>query len=113
MIKYFAMIKRKDGLTQSEFLHHWKERHGPLAAKVIPGFKKYIQCHPIKVTGIEFSVDGIAEIWWENLESLQNYFLWRQSDEAIVLKKDEEEFMDTSQTVRFIAEEHVIAEREI
>ena len=112
MMKSFHMLKKKAGLTREEFLRHWKEIHGPLAAKMIPGRRKYIQCHPIsaKVQGVEFEMDGIAEFWWENLQSYQNYITWRQTNDAKVLIKDEEEFLDTSQTKRFFAEEKVIKE---
>jgi uncharacterized protein (TIGR02118 family) len=111
MIKSFAMLKKKASFTQEEFLRYWKEKHGPLAAKVIPGLRKYVQHHPIKIAGVEFKIDGIAEIWWDDLQSLENYFAWRRSAEAKVLIADEEKFIDASQTIRFFAEEHVIVER--
>jgi uncharacterized protein (TIGR02118 family) len=111
MIKCFFMIKKKINFTQEEFLRYWKEKHGPLAAKAIPGLKKYVQYHPVEVPGVEFKIDGIAEIWWDNLQSLENYLAWRRSAEAKVLIADEEKFVDTSQSIRFFAEEQVIVER--
>jgi uncharacterized protein (TIGR02118 family) len=111
MIKSFAILKKKDDLTQDEFLRYWKEKHGPLAAEVIPGLRKYIQCHPIRVSGIEFEIDGIAELWWDSLESYQSYSqTWRPSEEGKVLREDEEKFIDTSRLVRFLAEEQFIVE---
>ncbi len=111
MIKSFAILKKKAGLTQKEFCRYWREEHGPLAAKVIPGLRKYVQCHPVKLPGFEFAMDGIVELWWDDVKSLQNYFIWRQSEEASVLIEDEKKFIDTSQMVRFFAEEHIIVER--
>jgi uncharacterized protein (TIGR02118 family) len=105
------MIKKKASFTQEEFLRYWKEKHGPLAAKVIPGLRKYVQHHPVRIPGVEFKIDGIAEIWWDNLQSLENYLAWRQSAEAKVLIADEGKFIDTSQTLRLFAEEQVIVER--
>lgn len=112
MIKSFSMIKRKSDLTQDKFLQYWRETHGPLAAKAVPGFRKYIQWHPVKVSGpgVQVPIDGIAEFWWDNLESLENYLSWRQSEEARVLKQDEEKFIDTSQLAKFYGKEHVIVE---
>ena len=110
MIKSFTILKKKTGLTQQDFCRYWKEEHGPLAARVVPGLRKYVQCHPVGLHGIEFAMDGIVEIWWDNLKSLQNYFIWRQSEEARVLIEDEEKFIDTSQMIRFFAEEQVIVE---
>jgi len=108
MIKTFTFIKKKAGLSREEFLRHWKEIHGPLAAKVVPGFKRYAQLHP--VPGFDTDIDGIVEFWWDSQESFENFLSWKQTDEAKVLKEDEEKFVDTSQWVRFVAEEHVIAE---
>jgi hypothetical protein len=89
MVKSFTFIKKKAGLTQEEFLRYWKEKHGPLAARVVPGLRKYIQCHP---------------------ESHRSFLTWRQSEEAKILREDEEKFIDTSKWVRFVAEEHIIVD---
>jgi len=109
MIKSLTFLKRKPGLSREEFLRHWKEKHGPLAAKVVPGLKKYVQCHP--VPGIESDIDGIVELWWDSPESFQAFLTWRQSDAANVLKEDEEKFVDTRQWTRFVAQEYLIVEK--
>ena len=109
MIKSLTFIKRKPGLSREEFLTYWIEKHGPLAAKVVPGLRKYVQCHP--VAGFESDIDGIVELWWDSPESFQAFLSWRQSDAAQILKDDEEQFVDTSRWVRFVAEEHLIIEK--
>jgi uncharacterized protein (TIGR02118 family) len=108
MVKSFTFIKKKAGLTREEFLRYWKEKHGPLAATVVPGLRKYIQCHPIP--GFESEIDGIVELWWDNPESHRSFLNWRQSEEAKILREDEEKFIDISQMVRFLAEEHIIVD---
>ncbi len=114
MIKSLTLLKKKASLTRDEFLRHWLEKHGSLAAKIIPGRKTYIQCHPIpiNVPGVEFEIDGIAEFWWDDLKAYQNYITWRQSNEAKPLIEDEKRFIDMSQMKRFFAEEKIIAEGE-
>jgi uncharacterized protein (TIGR02118 family) len=109
MIKSLTFLKKKPGLNKEEFLRYWKEKHGPLAAKVVPGLKKYVQCHP--VPGFESDIDGIVELWWDSPESFQAFLSWRQTDAAQVLKDDEEQFVDTRRWVRFVAEEHLIVEK--
>ncbi|MCK4988529.1 MAG: EthD domain-containing protein [Desulfobacterales bacterium] len=109
MIKSLTFLKRKPGLSREKFLRYWKEKHGPLAAKSVPGLKKYVQCHP--VPGFQSDIDGIVELWWDSPESFQAFLAWRQSDEAKVLKEDEEQFVDTSRWVRFVAQEHLIIEK--
>lgn len=106
MVKSFTFLKKKAGLTQEEFLRYWKEKHGPLAARVVPGLRKYIQYHP--VPGFESEIDGIVELWWDNPELYRSFLAWRQSEEAKILREDEEKFVDTSKWVRFVAEEHII-----
>ncbi len=108
MIKCFSMIKRKANLTQDEFLRHWKEVHAPIIVEHMPGLRKYVQNHPVRVPGVESQIDGIAETWWDDVESFQNYLTWRQSDKGKVLIDDEQILVDTSEIVRFVAEEHVI-----
>ena len=109
MIKSLTFLKKKPGLSKEEFLRYWKEKHGPLAARVVPGLKKYVQCHP--VPGFESDIDGVVELWWDSPEAFQAFLSWRQTDAAQVLKDDEDQFVDTSRWVRFVAEEHLIVER--
>jgi uncharacterized protein (TIGR02118 family) len=111
MVKSFGIVRRKPSLTPGEYERYWKESHGPLAAKVIPGLRKYIQNHGIKMPGLEIDIDGISEIWWDNIEALQNYLTWRQTEDAKVLIEDEKKFIDTSRTQRFFAVEHVVVEK--
>jgi len=96
-------------LSGEQFLRHYKEIHGPLAARVVPGLKKYVQCHPIP--GFESEFDGITELWWDSPESFRAYLSWRQSDASQVLREDEAKFVDTSGLVRFVAQEHLIVEQ--
>jgi uncharacterized protein (TIGR02118 family) len=110
MIKSVAVIKRRPGLTREEFCRYWKTEHGPLASRIIPGLRKYVQCHPVAIVGIEIEFDGIAEIWWDNTEALEQYLGWRKTNEARPLIEDEQKFIDTSQTVRFFAQENTIVE---
>ena len=108
MIKTLTFLKRKPGITREEFRRHWKEIHGPLAARVVPGLRRYVQSHP--VPGFDSDIDGIVELWWDDVEAFQAFFAWRETDDANELKEDEEKFVDTRQWVRFVAEEHIIVE---
>ena len=76
MIKIVGLLTRKEGITHAEFVRHWFDIHGPLA-HAVPGVRRYVQSHiigtrtrpDIPETGIE--VDGIAELWYDDLESFQ------------------------------------------
>lgn len=108
MLKLIALISRKSGLTDEEFYKYWKEKHGPLAAKIIPGLRKYIQNHLVRLPGIKYDGDGFVELWFDNLEAYEKFLTWRQSDGAKVLLDDEDKFMDRSKIVRYVVEEHII-----
>lgn len=76
MIKVLALLTRKEGITHEEFVRHWFDIHGPLA-HAVPGIRRYVQSHitgtrtrpDIPETDVE--ADGIAELWYDNLESFQ------------------------------------------
>jgi uncharacterized protein (TIGR02118 family) len=42
MVNAIFMVCRKPGLDHRDFFEHWREVHGPLAAK-LPGLRRYIQ----------------------------------------------------------------------
>ena len=62
-------------------------------------------------SGFESDIDGIVELWWDDVESFNAFLTWRQTDDSKVLREDEEKFVDTKKWVRFVAEEHLIAEK--
>jgi uncharacterized protein (TIGR02118 family) len=76
MIKVVGLLTRKAGLSHEEFVRHWLNVHGPLA-HAVPGIRRYVQSHitgtrtrpDIPETDVE--VDGIAELWYDDLESFQ------------------------------------------
>jgi len=45
LIKSITLAYRKPGMTREEFNQYWLEKHGPLAARLIPGVRKYVQNH--------------------------------------------------------------------
>jgi uncharacterized protein (TIGR02118 family) len=76
MIKVVGLLTRKAGTTHEDFVRHWYDIHGPLA-HAVPGIRRYVQSHildtrtrpDIPETNVE--VDGIAELWYDDLASLQ------------------------------------------
>ena len=109
MVKLIAMLKRKSGITMEEFSQYWHEKHGPLALTIMPGVKKYIQNHTVRLTGGgEPRFDGVAEICFDDLESWHKWTDWYLGDEGKALRDDEEKFMDRSKIVALITDERVI-----
>ena len=76
MIKIVGLLTRKEGISREEFVRHWFDTHGPLA-HAVPGIRRYVQSHIIDVrtrpdiAETDVAVDGIAELWYDDMESLQ------------------------------------------
>ena len=112
MHKFLSGLKRRSDISQDEFLRYWKEEHAPLAARIIPGLRRYVHNRPADVPGVENDIDGIAELWFDDLEALRNYWAWRQSDAAKPLIEDEKKFSERSKVwIKLFAEELVIKEK--
>ncbi|MCX7911830.1 MAG: EthD family reductase [Dehalococcoidales bacterium] len=106
MIKTIALAYRRPGLTREEYNRYWLEKHGPLAAKLIPGIRRYVQNHFIEVPGMEFEGDGIVEMWYDDVQS------WQKSLAAIrtnkELMEDGAKFAQMKPGGFWVVEEHVI-----
>jgi hypothetical protein len=70
--------------------------------------RRYVQNHPVKIPGLEYEADGLAELWFDDLDAYHNSRTWRKSDEAKPLLDDEDKFMVRDRVTRFVVEEHVI-----
>ena len=108
MIKLVALLKRKDGLTLEEFSRYWLEKHAPLALKTLPGIKKYVQNHIVDLSSEEPPFDGVAEIWFEDIESYNLYYNTWISEGGKVIREDEARFQDRDKRVRIVVEEKPI-----
>jgi len=106
MIKLVYYISRKQGMTDEQFFHYWKNFHGPIGAR-IPGLRRLVQSHRIDVPGDAKSADfdGMAELWFDDIEALLTA---RQSPEWQASSEDEKNFIDHGKVAYFISEEHSI-----
>ncbi len=106
MIKSIVVAHRKAGLTREEFNRYWKNEHAPLAAKLIPGVRRYVQNHLVEIPGMEYEGDGIVEMWYDNVESWQESMKYIRSSRE--LAEDGARFCDLTNARVWIVEEHVI-----
>lgn len=106
MIKVVYCITKKAGLTDEAFLHYWKNIHGPMGAR-IPGLRKLVQSHAIKLNGDARrpDFDGMAELWFDDEEAL---LVARRSVEWQAATEDERHFIDRTKVAYFVSEEHEI-----
>jgi uncharacterized protein (TIGR02118 family) len=108
MIKSITLAYRKPGLSKEEFYRYWKEQHGPLAARLMPGARKYVQNHFIQAPGYQFEADGIVEMWYDDLESFKKSMEYIRSDTGRELAIDGAKFSVMKPGGLWLAEEHII-----
>jgi uncharacterized protein (TIGR02118 family) len=109
MVKSIALAHRKTGLTREEYNRYWKEQHGPLAARLIPGLRRYVQNHFVSMPGYEYEGDGIVEMWYDDVAAFQRATEFIHSDAGKELVIDGGKFAEMRPGAGFwVVEEHVI-----
>jgi len=100
-------ISRKRGMSVEEFSQYWRPVHGPIG-RPLPGLRRLVQSHPVRhpdgIPPPDF--DGMAELWFDDLESLQTA---RRSPEWSESTADEANFIDEARSAFFLTEEREIA----
>ena len=76
MIVRMGLLTRKPGIATEQFRRHWREVHGPLAARM-PSLRRYHQNHVVAsplgggCSPESCRLDGISELWFEDLASMR------------------------------------------
>jgi uncharacterized protein (TIGR02118 family) len=108
-IKLIAGVKRKSDLTLKEFRHYWREKHAPLALKVLPqapSVNRYVHNYGLALEGLgEPAFDGIGEICFDDFDAFLQSTQWFLGEGGQVLRDDEENFVDHSTRVAVIVRE--------
>jgi len=106
MIKLVYCVRKKPGLSDTEFFDYWKNIHGVIGAR-IPRLRRLVQSHRLAVPGDKYQpdYDGMAELWFEDMEAL---LAARESAEWKAATEDEANFIDHANVAYFVSEEHVI-----
>jgi uncharacterized protein (TIGR02118 family) len=109
MYKIIFVLARKPDQTVEEFVKHWEEVHAPLV-KSVPGVVRYtlsiVKGSSTRTDGVgplELPADGFAELWFEDMASLQKA---AASDAVKTVLKDGTLFV--GREVDFVVEEKVI-----
>lgn len=120
MIKLtFALVRRAD-FTRERFQAYWFDYHAPLVASVREALRirRYVQVHSLpdavsadlrRSRGGPESFDGVAQLWWDNLEDMAT----TATDPAAiaagrVLLEDERKFIDLARSPLWWGEEKAI-----
>ena len=123
MIKLTFCLRRLDSLSREEFQRYWRETHAPLVASVAEtlNIRRYVQLHtvadaindPIRASrGGPPAYDGVAELWWDSLESLAAPGQTEEGRAAgAMLLEDERKFIDLAHSPLFFGEANEIVSR--
>lgn len=74
MVKYVAMLYRREGVSVEAFQKHWRDVHGPALIAGPHAMRRYVQTHVLPETyngGHPPACDGLAEAWYDSLEAYQ------------------------------------------
>jgi uncharacterized protein (TIGR02118 family) len=98
--KYTAGLKRRADMSREAFAHWWLERHVPYV-KQFPAVRKYRVS--LVESGPETVVDGLAEVWFDDMATLR-----RVTASAVVKEAQRHSVAHTSDRIRLVVEEHRI-----
>ena len=78
MIVRMGLLRKRPDISTEDFRRHWRDMHGPLAAKM-PGLRAYHQNHVIDKTQLAidhdrgaWDLDGISELWFDDRASMEH-----------------------------------------
>ena len=120
MIKLVFCVRRREDVSEEEFHRYWLEVHGPLVRERAEamGVRRYVQVHRVATPvndairasrGADEPYDGVAELWWDDLESLVaagGTDAARKAGQELL--EDERRFVDLARSTLWFGEEHVI-----
>jgi len=116
MIKLTFCLHRLPHLSREAFQEYWLNEHGPLvrAQQQILAIKRYDQVHTLTTPlddllragrGAPESFDGVAELYWDSVDSMAAASASPQGQEAgRILLEDEQTFIDLARSPIFLTE---------
>lgn len=122
MIKFVYCAHRLPHLSREEFQRYWRETHGPLVRSHAGTMRirRYVQVHTLdspindalrESRGTLEPYDGVAELWWDNLEDFASASTTPQGREAArQLLEDERRFIDLQRSALWIAREYPVVD---
>jgi hypothetical protein len=63
-------LRRAAGIGPTEFAAMWRERHGGIVLKELSTVSRYVQNTVVAMPPPGFGYDGIAELWFDDAESV-------------------------------------------
>jgi uncharacterized protein (TIGR02118 family) len=111
LIKRMSLLRRRSDVTADQFLHEWRIEHARLVC-AINGVRGYRQNFVLSreapkgnpVDYDDFPLDGIVELWFDDIESLNTAFA---SPQGVALMTHAREFIE--EITSFLVDLQVVA----
>ena len=101
MTKSIFMLYRRPDMNGDQFREYWKNTHAQIVAKM-PGLKKYVQNYALATKEGEPPVAGIAEVYFDSVEAMQEALSSPEGEAAIT---DLQNFTDAEKTATVVVDE--------
>ena len=121
MVKLTFCLRRRPDLSFEEFSTYWGDVHAPLVAARAPllGIKRYVQVRTADVAALHAALqrrnggspepfDGIAELWFDSVESFTASRDPNAQAAAAELLEDERRFIDLASSPMWLGDERII-----
>lgn len=111
MIKFFALIGRKEGVSSQEFHDHWRHPHGSMG-RLIPSQRSYVQSHHIPSDRFDegqWEFEGIAESTFDSVADGLAFGTEPQYLDHV--QPDEPSFVDASKLAWLYVDQEVLTPR--
>jgi uncharacterized protein (TIGR02118 family) len=120
MIKLTFCLTRLPQFSRDAFQAYWLDVHGPLVASVAETLqiRRYVQLHSLSAEtqaglrasrGAPAEYDGVAELWFDSLQSMAaNGARPEAQAAAALLLEDERRFIDLSRSPLWWGEERPV-----
>ena len=118
MVKLTFCLRRQAHLSWEEFSHYWREVHAPLVREraELLGIRRYVQVHTANEPelhealrrrngGAPMPFDGIAELWFDDVEAFRRPRSEKARQAARELLEDERRFIDLAASPMWLGEE--------
>ena len=106
MLKQLSIFRKREDLSQDAFRHYWRNRHPDIVTR-LSGIRRYVQNHVTAVLRGEPAWDGIAEVWFDDIESMR-----ANAGNPVLadIRADEANFISAGSMVSIVTEEHTFVD---
>ena len=106
MLKQLSIFRRREDLSQEAFRDYWRNRHPEVVTR-LPGIRRYVQNHVTAVLRGDPGWDGIAEVWFDDIESMRAN---AGSPVLADIRADEANFIAAGSMVSIVTAEHAFVD---